>query len=146
MYVMRYCIIGHCTHIPQLPEEDKDKILSNPLTRVDSYPAHISGDMLWAYIPLIGTKANYDTLPEELFPVLKKDNVRVVTRDFPYSFDFLIENFLDPAHVPYAHHMLQGTRDDGSPIKIEFVSDINDPSRCEFKFEDRSSGKIRRER
>ena len=32
------------------------------------------------------------------------------TRDLHYSFETLIENFLDPAHVPFAHHGVIGNR------------------------------------
>lgn len=28
---------------------------------------------------------------------------------------------MDPAHIPFAHHKLQSTRDDGSPIDMEVL-------------------------
>ncbi len=31
-------------------------------------------------------------------------------RDVHYDFATLVENFLDPAHVPFAHHGVQGNR------------------------------------
>ncbi|CAL8472283.1 g11825 [Coccomyxa elongata] len=31
-------------------------------------------------------------------------------RDLPYSWDVLVENFLDPSHVSFAHHGVQGNR------------------------------------
>ena len=31
-------------------------------------------------------------------------------RDLPYGHDVLFENLLDPAHVPWAHHGVQGNR------------------------------------
>lgn len=31
-------------------------------------------------------------------------------RDLPYGHDVLLENLLDPAHVPWAHHGVQGDR------------------------------------
>ena len=39
------------------------------------------------------------------------------TRDLPYSWDTLLENIVDPAHIPFAHHGLQGKRDDAIAIK-----------------------------
>ncbi|KAL4438217.1 hypothetical protein ABPG77_010578 [Micractinium sp. CCAP 211/92] len=33
------------------------------------------------------------------------------TRDLPYSFDSLVENVVDPAHVPFSHHGVMGNRD-----------------------------------
>ena len=38
-------------------------------------------------------------------------------RDFPYSVDMLLDNFMDP-NIPFAHHGLQGHRSDGSPIPM----------------------------
>jgi pheophorbide a oxygenase len=32
------------------------------------------------------------------------------TRDLYYDFEMLVENFLDPAHVPFAHHGVIGDR------------------------------------
>ena len=50
----------------------------------------------------------FPSLPEEVLPLLLTKNLSsFVARDLPYSFDFLIENFMDPAHIPFAHHSLQ---------------------------------------
>ncbi|OLP87267.1 Pheophorbide a oxygenase, chloroplastic [Symbiodinium microadriaticum] len=40
------------------------------------------------------------------------------TRDLPYGYDSLLENLIDVSHVPFAHHGLQGTRDDAIPISM----------------------------
>ena len=32
-------------------------------------------------------------------------------RDLPYDYQTLVENVVDPAHVPFAHHSIQGNRD-----------------------------------
>jgi hypothetical protein len=50
-------------------------------------------------------------LPEDHYPYLRKkmdQRATYYSRDLPYSFDFLLENFMDPAHIPFAHHSLQG--------------------------------------
>ena len=50
-------------------------------------------------------------LPEDHYPYLRKkmdQGATYYSRDLPYSFDFLLENFMDPAHIPFAHHSLQG--------------------------------------
>jgi len=60
-------------------------------------------------------------LPENHYPHLTgegTENDQMYVRELPYSFDFLVENFMDPAHIPYAHHKLQSTRDDGAPIEM----------------------------
>ena len=40
------------------------------------------------------------------------------TRDLPYGYDGLIENLIDVSHVPFAHHGLQGTREDAVPVSM----------------------------
>jgi hypothetical protein len=50
-------------------------------------------------------------LPEDHYPYLQekmKKGATYYSRDLPYSFDFLLENFMDPAHIPIAHHSFQG--------------------------------------
>lgn len=37
-------------------------------------------------------------------------------RDLPYSWDFLVENLIDPAHVNYAHNGVIGSRCTSSAI------------------------------
>ncbi|KAL4198535.1 hypothetical protein AMTRI_Chr03g140700 [Amborella trichopoda] len=51
-------------------------------------------------------------------------------RDFPYGYEVLLENLMDPAHVPYAHHGLMRTvcnprpvdREGGRPLDISILS------------------------
>lgn len=50
-------------------------------------------------------------LPEHHYPYLQDkidSGATYYSRDLPYSLDFLLENFMDPAHIPFAHHSLQG--------------------------------------
>jgi len=58
-----------------------------------------------------------------------------------YSFDVLVENFMDPAHIPFAHHGLQGVRSDGSPIAMKTM-ESND-THVEVTFADVLRGKPR---
>ncbi|CAJ1368227.1 unnamed protein product, partial [Effrenium voratum] len=44
--------------------------------------------------------------------------VGTYTRDLPYGYDSLVENLIDVSHVPFAHHGLQGTRDDAAPVSM----------------------------
>ena len=66
-----------------------------------------TGDVLWGNFYV--ENASFDKKPNQVFPEL--DNVNnLFTRELPYSFDYLVENFMDPAHIPFAHHGLQGVR------------------------------------
>ena len=83
-------------------------------------------------------------LPEEMFPTLREDMERNKTyyvRDLPYSQDILVENFLDPSHVPFAHHSLQSVRSDGSPVPMTAI--VSNFTHVELAFKDKSRGKVR---
>lgn len=66
-------------------------------------------------------------------------------RDLPYGWDTLLENLADPAHVPFAHHGLQGTRDDAIPIEIVMdKNSTNNKYGFSLTFTDRTMQKYRR--
>ena len=48
---------------------------------------------------------------------------------------------MDPAHIPFAHHSLQGTRDDARPIEMKVLT--NNFTHAEVSFKDVSGGKER---
>ncbi len=116
---------GNVTSIPQLDKgrsiKDAQKIKG---TNVKTFPSHAAGDLLFVFLPssLHGEMFPQSILPEEFYPYLndkKLENAEYFSRDLPYSFDFLVENFMDPAHIPFAHHKLQSTRDDGISIEMK---------------------------
>lgn len=130
---------GHCTKIPQASGGSA----SSSATKAGTLPTYITGDLLWAFVPLpVGQASHYPDYPDEVFPILR--NVTSFTmRELPYSFDFLMENFMDPAHIPFAHHSLQGVRGDGSPIPMKLLTSLDNSSHCEISFKDVIRGKPR---
>jgi len=99
------------------------------------------GDLIFAFFPVEahGEMFPSSLLPEDLAPFLKDEKERgavYFVRDLPYSFDFLVENFMDPAHVPFAHHGLQTVRDNGSPVPMELV--LSNFTHVEVSFKDYS--------
>lgn len=129
---------GACTKIPQ---NEKDTISAR--TSAMALPVHSTGDLLWAFLPLsTGQASNYPTLPDVAFPALL-ESPSFFTRDLPYSFDFLVENFMDPSHIPFAHHSLQGTRKDGSPIPMQVITSYDNTTHIEVAFQDSVAGKAR---
>ena len=107
---------------------------------------HITGNILWGFIPLPeGPHAScFDTLPEKVLPDVADESISFKMRDLPYSFDFLVENFMDPAHIPFAHHSLQGVREDGSPIPMQVLTDLDkNATHCEVHFKDKIRGRYR---
>lgn len=88
---------------------------------------------LWSDDPL--SVAN---IPEAQHEVIAMNvNGPMYMRDMSYGWDTLMENLLDPAHVPFAYHGLQGTRDDAIPINITVPSDVT-PYGFRMEFEDRT--------
>lgn len=41
-----------------------------------------------------------------------------MARDLEYGYDTLIENVVDPAHVPFAHHGVQAKRSQAVPLNV----------------------------
>jgi phenylpropionate dioxygenase-like ring-hydroxylating dioxygenase large terminal subunit len=131
---------GACTKIPQL---DPGKTLPTGGTSASSFKIKVVGDVLFSYLPIPGQVANhFPAEPESLFPILS-DIKSFVVRELPYSVDFLVENFMDPAHIPFAHHSLQTTRDEGCPIPMELLTSLDNPSAIEITFEDIMFKKVR---
>ena len=127
---------GTCSKIPQM--EPNAKPGANTASK--AVKTRVTGDMLWAFLPVPGSY--YSTPPEEAFP-----EVSVLegwtTRDLPYSYDFLVENFMDPGHIPFAHHSLQGVRSDGSPIPMNSITSLENTTHCELTFTDVIRNKTR---
>ena len=46
-------------------------------------------------------------------------------RELPYGFEVLIENVLDPAHVPFAHHGSIGNRNDVAISRMKLTGKMD---------------------
>ena len=124
---------GTCVKILQALDKEQGK-------SVQSIDVMETGDILWGKFDI--ENAQYTTKPNIVFPEL--DDVKhVMSRELPYSFDFLVENFMDPAHIPFAHHGLQGLRSDGIHIPMKVLTHVNDSSKLEINFKDRIRGSMR---
>ena len=61
--------------------------------------------------PLIHVANSISRLPEHHYSYLQEQMDKgaiYYARDFPYSFDFLLENLADMAHIPIAHNAILG--------------------------------------
>jgi len=110
---------GTVTNIPQ-SETGKYP----PSANGKALPVHVVGDLIFAFLPssIHGEMNPISELPEDTIrwlPGLAATNRTYYVRDLPYSTDFLLENFIDPSHIPFAHHGLQGKREDGSPLQMK---------------------------
>ena len=106
----QFDVNGKLTRLPQLDTnvsaiDDGKKENRN----AKSLPVHVVGDMIFAFFEssMHGEMWSKDRLPEDICPALIEQAELGKTwfsRELPYSVDFLIENFMDPAHIPFAHH------------------------------------------
>ncbi|KAL9190348.1 hypothetical protein ACHAXT_007559 [Thalassiosira profunda] len=120
-----------------LPQLDEGRTIDVG-SAATALPVHAAGDLLFVFLPSDITEESWPItyLPEDHYPYLKDRMERGTTyysRDLPYSVDFLLENFIDPAHIPFAHHSLQGTRDDARPIEMRELANNFTHVECSFK-------------
>jgi len=135
--------------LAKIPQLDDDRTADTALKQdggATSLPIHAAGDLLFVFIPseICGESWPIERLPESHYPFLQDSidkNKKYYMRDLPYSADMLLENFFDPAHIPFAHHSLQGTRDDAVPVEMKLLA--NNFTHVEASFLDISAGKNR---
>lgn len=137
----QFDVEGNITSIPQL-EAGKDF----PQVGSTYFPTHLAGDVIYAFLPssMHGEMFPQSLLPEDMFPTVREDiesGTKMFVRELPYSFDFLVENFMDPAHIPFAHHSLQSVRSDGAPMSMDTV--VSNFTHIETTFKDTMRGKPR---
>ena len=115
---------GTCDRIPQqLPDA---KAETSRRACVKSLPTAVAQGLLFIY-PGTATRAVGTPLP--LIPVPMVDDkpsdgwVMMNTfRDLPYDAMTLLENVLDPSHLPFTHHNSVGKRSNASPVELEVTS------------------------
>ncbi|KAH9604004.1 hypothetical protein KSS87_023607 [Heliosperma pusillum] len=99
---------GSCKLIPQAPI-DATPVHTSKKACVASYPCTVQHDILWfwpnsdpKYRDIV-TKKQPPYIPELDDPSYTRS---MGIRDFPYGYEVLVENIMDPAHVHYAHYGL----------------------------------------
>jgi phenylpropionate dioxygenase-like ring-hydroxylating dioxygenase large terminal subunit len=115
---------GACDRIPQqLPEA---KAETSRRACVKSLPTTVEQGLLFIY-PGTATRAAQVSIP--LIPVPMLDGqptdgwVMLNTfRDLPYDALTLLENVLDPSHLPFTHHNSVGKRSNASPVELEVIT------------------------
>jgi phenylpropionate dioxygenase-like ring-hydroxylating dioxygenase large terminal subunit len=113
---------GICTHIPQA--ENLEIVTKNQNNFcVTSLPVCQANDLLWVWPDAKSSEQAANT-PLPLSPQIDANKGFVwssYVRDLEYDWQTLVENIVDPSHVPFAHHGVQGKREYARPIPMEIV-------------------------
>jgi len=136
---------GKCTHIPQANMELEQRAISLPKSSVASYPTYVENSIIFVW-PWSEDMIQYSNETWRFPEGMMKDVSPIVstfTRDLPYGWSHLVENLIDPAHVPFAHHGMQGKRTDAIPINMTVPTGKGE-SGFSFYWEDRTMGMIRK--
>ncbi|XP_076883887.1 protochlorophyllide-dependent translocon component 52, chloroplastic-like [Bidens hawaiensis] len=119
---------GDCKLIPQAPL-DGPPVHTFQKACVAVYPSTVQNGIVWFWPSTdpqykdILTKKKPPYIPELDDPSF---TFQMYNRDIPYGYEVLIENLMDPAHVPYAHYGMMRTpqpsvkrdREGGRPLEI----------------------------
>ena len=135
---------GKCTRIPQLNPEMEKSATSSTRACVSAYPAVVEKNILWMWPweeDVLSVAGDPMAHPEGMMKGLPS-NPSTYTRDLPYGWDTLIENLIDPSHVPFAHHGMQGKRTDAIPINMTIPKDLG-ANGFSFEWDDRTMGMMR---
>ena len=131
---------GQCIKIPQATKEVEQKALKSKKACVASYPVYVEKNVVWFWpwkedvLSIAGQPHKH---PEGLMNSAN-NNPSTYSRDLPYGWDSLVENLIDPSHVPFAHHGLQGKRDDAIPINMTVPESLGEDG-FRFEWQDRTS-------
>jgi len=107
---------GACTLIPSLPE-------SAPIpraSRIPTYPCVERMGLVWVW-PGDPALAEPEAIPD--VPEINDKRYLLVegVRDFPMDHSLMIENLLDPAHLPFTHDGTISKRSKAQPIEISML-------------------------
>ena len=92
---------GQCQEIPQADDATQKKAKSSSRCNTVSYSVHVEKNLLFVW----PWKDDVLSCPVEFSPEAMMescpDGCSTYTRDLPYGWDTLLENIVDPSHVPF---------------------------------------------
>ena len=112
---------GSCTRIPQALDPTK----AAESARVASYPVQIGAGIVWVW-PDESSSAFAQTVPLPISPMLqqwqKEYPQSAYQREIPYGYELLAENVIDMSHLPFSHHEVLSSRDNGVHLPFKMLS------------------------
>lgn len=110
---------GTCTRIPQAENQDLLKKNQENFCAI-KFPSQEANELLWVW-PDANSADLAAKTPLPLSDQLDAEKGFVwssIVRDLEYDWQTLIENVADPSHVPFAHHGVQGNREQAESLPI----------------------------
>eukprot|EP00741_Cyanophora_paradoxa_P003155 tig00000681_g3064.t1 len=107
---------GKCLRIPQLPAEVP---INEARTCIKSYQVTVKQGLVWLWADA-GSEGPEEAIP--LSPTIARPDMEYVdvVRDLFAHYTVLVENVIDPTHVPFSHHSVQGNRYRAGPLSFTF--------------------------
>lgn len=127
---------GGCTSIPQIGDaKAHSTACSSGRACVKAFPAQVLQGMLWVFADSSpegwkeataadGTPVRPAAASTELLDKGWELKSPWFQRDIPLSFDVLLENMTDPAHVPQSHHGVVGDRESDQRMTIQMTTPV----------------------
>lgn len=113
---------GYVRHIPQMTHPIKTCL------KLNTYKTRCHNNVLF-----INMDNDNSELPDHILNVNDVCDDTVVV-ELPYNMKILLENFFDPAHIPFAHHNLQSKRMYASSVNSTLLH--FDENKLSISFED----------
>ena len=112
---------GSCTKVPQALDPTK----AAKSARVASYPVQIGAGIVWVW-PDESSSPFAETVPLPISPMLqqweKEYPQSAYQREIPYGYELLAENVIDMSHLPFSHHEVLSSRDNGVHLPFKMLS------------------------
>ena len=156
---------GACASIPQAGSTQlEDLAKASPRACAAQYPTTTAKGLLWVWMECApGAEAHAAHSPVALPTELRGGGGSTTSgstssatgkgtasegvllgdwmmRDLPISWEYLVENLLDPSHIHYAHHGVIGTRGKGRGLKVVLVNSKIESTQPQTKKNDYSRG------
>ncbi|GJP51414.1 hypothetical protein CLOM_g10579 [Closterium sp. NIES-68] len=109
-----------CSFIPQAPK-DGPPVNTSPRACARRYPTTVRHGIVFVWMDHSpGAAAEAAASPVPVVPELEDPTFQgdVVQTDLQYGYELLVENLVDPAHVPFAHHKIMSNRKYGKPLNL----------------------------
>jgi phenylpropionate dioxygenase-like ring-hydroxylating dioxygenase large terminal subunit len=108
---------GNCEHIPQQVEDGVAQ--TSKRACATSFKTAIAQGLLFVYP---GNADNADKVTVPIIEAMEESSEWICLntfRDVPYDAFTLLENVIDPSHVPYTHHNTVGKRTNAAPVELK---------------------------